>query len=157
VRRLTRIGTVRATDSPDGGLRVSDSVVIPRAELEVRVTRSGGPGGQHVNTSSTRVEMVWNVRTSEAITDEQRARIEQAFGTRLSARGALRVVSSDTRSQRQNRELAGQRLAAAVRKALTVEKPRTRTRPHRAAVEARLAGKKRRAGKKRDRRFQAED
>lgn len=148
---------MRATDFHAVGLHVSHSLVIPRAELEVRVTRSGGPGGQHVNTSSTRVEMVWNVRTSAAITDEQRARIEQALGTRLSTRGALRVVSSDTRSQRQNRALAEERLAALVRRALVVPKARKRTRPSQGAVEERLASKKRRSAKKQDRRLRGED
>lgn len=143
--------------SGDRGLRVNEAVVIPLAELVVRATRSGGPGGQHVNTSSTRIELVWNVRTSAALDGAARARLERALAARLDSEGNLRVVASDTRSQRQNRELAEERLAAAVRKALVVPKPRKRTRPHRGAVEQRLAEKKRHAGKKQDRRFQDED
>lgn len=142
---------MRVTDFELGGLRVSDAVVIPRAEVEVRATRSGGPGGQHVNTSSTRVEMVWNVRASVAITDEQRARLLTTLASRMDSAGNLRVVASDTRSQRQNRALAAERLAVLVRRALVVPRPRKRTRPSRGAVEARLAAKKRRAAKKRER------
>ncbi|MFI5312492.1 MAG: alternative ribosome rescue aminoacyl-tRNA hydrolase ArfB, partial [Gemmatimonadales bacterium] len=130
----------------------NDAVVIPQSELEVRASRSGGPGGQHVNTSSTRIEVVWNVRTSGALDEAARARLVAGLASRLDADGGLRVVASDTRSQRQNRELAEQRLAEVVRKALVVQKPRKRTRPHRGAVEQRLAEKKRRSSQKRERR-----
>jgi ribosome-associated protein len=149
-RRATADGFVQ-------GLRVNEVVVIPRTELEVRATRSGGPGGQHVNTSSTRIETVWNVRTSKAIDEALRSRITRALASRLDSRGNLRIVASDTRSQRQNRELAEERLAETLRRALVVRKARKRTRPHRGAVEARLADKKRRAGTKQGRRLREED
>ena len=140
-----------------GGLRVNSSVVIPRAELDVRASRSGGPGGQHVNTSSTRVEISWNLRTSTALDSVLRLQAERALASRLSAQGVLRVVASDTRSQRQNHELAAARLATLVRKALVIRKPRKRTRPHIGAVEQRLAEKKMRSSRKRDRRVPGDD
>lgn len=143
-----------AADDP---LKINGSVAIPRAELEVRASRSSGPGGQHVNTSSTRVDVTWNIRTSIALTEAQRERALKMLGPRLSADGAMRVVASDTRSQKQNRELAEQRLAEAVRRALIVPKKRKATRPTRSSVEKRLEGKKHSADKKRARRRPTED
>lgn len=140
-----------------GGLTVNEFLSIPRPELDVRVSRSGGPGGQHVNTSSTRVEVLWNVRTSPSLFEDQRATIMSALRTRLSAAGELRVVASDTRSQRQNRELAERRLAEIVRRALIVKKPRKKTRPTRGAVERRLAEKKLHSQRKHDRRETGDD
>jgi ribosome-associated protein len=140
-----------------GGLVVNDTVIIPLTELQVRATRSGGPGGQHVNTSSTRVEIVWNARRSAALDAAQRAQLMAAISSRLDSLGRVRVVASDTRSQRRNRELAEQRLADLVRKALKVRKPRKRTRPHRTAVERRLAEKKLHSSKKRERRIPPDD
>lgn len=147
----------RRTEREWTGLRVDDSVVIPAGELGTRATRSGGAGGQHVNTSSTRVEITWNVRTSAALDDAQRLRVLQALAARVDTSGRVRVVASDTRSQRQNRDLAEQRLAAMVRRALVVRKPRKRTRPHRGAVEQRLAEKKQHSSKKRERRPPGDD
>jgi ribosome-associated protein len=141
----------------DGALVVNSLVSIPRSELVVRATRSSGPGGQHVNTSSTRVEVLWNVRESSALFDDQRAAITTALRTRLSAAGDLRVVASDTRSQRRNRTLAEQRLAEIVRRALIVKKARKKTRPTRGAVERRLAEKKLHSRRKHDRRDTGED
>lgn len=148
----------RAKEARDaGGILVNDTVTIPLTELQVRATRSGGPGGQHVNTSSTRVEIVWNARRSAALDAAQRTRLMEAMSSRLDSLGRVRVVASDTRSQRQNRELAEQRLAELVRKALKVRKPRKRTRPHRTAVERRLAEKKLHSSKKRERRVPPDD
>ncbi|MHB8837862.1 MAG: alternative ribosome rescue aminoacyl-tRNA hydrolase ArfB [Gemmatimonadaceae bacterium] len=138
-------------------MAVTDTVTIPRGELDVRATRAGGPGGQHVNTSSTRVEVTWNVRTSAALDDGQKARVLAALVSRLDADGTLRVVASDTRSQRQNRALAEERLAALVRRALVVRRARKKTRPTRASVERRLTGKKLAGEKKRDRRYRGDD
>jgi ribosome-associated protein len=132
-------------------------VVIPRAELTVRASRSGGPGGQHVNTSSTRVEVVWNLRGSGAVTEDQRTRLLAALGSKLDADGGLRVVASDTRSQKRNRELAEERMTELVRRSLVVPKKRKRTRVPRGAVEQRLAEKKRRSGRKQDRKFRGDD
>jgi ribosome-associated protein len=144
-------------ESASDELVVNSFLSIPRAELEVRASRSGGPGGQHVNTSSTRVEVVWNVRTSQALFDDQRTRIMAALRTKLSATGELRVVASDTRSQRRNRTLAEGRLADIVRRALIVKKARRQTRPTRSAVERRLAEKKLNAKRKHDRHDKGED
>ncbi len=139
------------------GLRINGSVVIPLTELVVRATKSSGPGGQHVNTSSTRVEVVWNVRTSSALTDAQRFRALTMLATRVDSEGNIRVVASDTRSQRQNRSLAEERLAEVVRRSLVVPKVRRRTKPTRSSVENRLTEKKRQSGKKRDRRSRGDD
>jgi len=126
-------------------------VAIPRLELLVRTTRSGGAGGQHVNKTESRVEITWNVATTTALDDAQRARVQTRLASRLTADGTLRVVASDTRSQGQNRELAEERLAALVRGALVVPKVRKATAPPRAAKQARLDEKRRQSEKKRGR------
>ena len=133
-------------------LIVNDRIAIPRGELVFRASRAGGPGGQHVNTSSTRVELLWDFAHSSAIDDEIRARIVERLGARLDSRGKLRVVASSARSQHQNREEAAAKLAELVRQALVVRKPRRRTRVPRGAVEERLKEKKRRSNRKSDRR-----
>ncbi|MEA3245335.1 MAG: alternative ribosome rescue aminoacyl-tRNA hydrolase ArfB [Gemmatimonadota bacterium] len=143
-------------DSRQSGLPVRVSLVIPESELEARATRSGGPGGQHVNTSSTRVELVWRLSASRVVTDDERTRIRRRLASRIDADGNVRVAASDTRSQRQNRMLAGQRLAALVAQALHVPRARKKTRPTRASVERRLTEKRRRSERKRDRRDAAD-
>lgn len=139
---------------PADAVAVTATVSIPRHELEMRATRAGGPGGQHVNTSSTRIELRWNPGRSSALDDAQRARLAERLASRLDADGWVRVVASDRRSQRQNREAAEARLAELVRRALAVPKPRRKTRPGRAAVQARLDAKKRRSEKKSRRRWE---
>ena len=141
------------TDELLDGVRVNESVVIPRDELVARATRSGGAGGQHVNTSSTRIELVWNVQATRALTDDQRERVLQKLSSRLDGDRNLRVVASDRRSQRQNRESAEVRLAELVRQALVVPKKRRPTKPSRAAKQARLDSKRRLSEKKRERRW----
>jgi ribosome-associated protein len=136
----------------DDGLAVGSGVVIPRSELEFRASRSGGAGGQHVNTSSTRIELLWDVARSAALDDEKRLRVLNKLATRIDGEGVLRVVASDRRSQLQNREAAEKRLAELVRGALLVPKKRRPTKPSRAAKEARLAEKKRRGERKASRR-----
>ena len=133
-------------------LVVSPALSLPLAELEYRASRSGGPGGQHVNTSSTRVEVWWDVAGSSALTEEQRARLLARLATRLDSAGRLRLVSSGSRSQLRNREEVTERLRDLVAVALRVPKPRKRTRPSRAAKAARLEAKRRRAAVKRERR-----
>ena len=135
------------------GIRVNEQVVIPRDELVARASRSGGAGGQHVNTSSTRIELVWNVQASRALTDDQRQRVMQKLSSRLDGDGNLRIVASDRRSQRQNRESAEARMADLVREALVVPKKRRPTKPSRAAKQARLDSKRRLSEKKRERRW----
>ncbi|MES2178690.1 MAG: alternative ribosome rescue aminoacyl-tRNA hydrolase ArfB [Gemmatimonadota bacterium] len=141
----------------EDGLLVSLTTVIPRAELMYRASRAGGAGGQHVNTSSTRIELLWNVRTSPSISEDQRALLETKLATRIDGEGWIRVVSSARRSQSQNREAADERLEELVRKALVVQKKRKATKPSRGAKEARLSSKKKRGDTKRQRRGDAFD
>src|SRR5258705_13571545 len=102
----------------EGVLEVSEAVAIPRAELEYRASRAGGAGGQHVNTSSTRIELLWNVRTTSALDADARHRVETKLASRVDGEGNVRVVSSARRSQLQNREAAEERLIELVRAAL---------------------------------------
>jgi ribosome-associated protein len=133
-------------------LAVSPALRLPLAELEYRASRSGGPGGQHVNTSSTRVEVWWDVAGSATLTEEQRARLLARLAIRLDSAGRLRLVSSGSRSQLRNREEVTERLRDLVAAALRVPKARKRTRPSRAAKAARLEAKRRRSAIKRERR-----
>jgi ribosome-associated protein len=135
------------------GVRVNERVAIPRDEPVARASRSGGAGGQHVNTSSTRIELVWNVQASSALTEEQRERVLHKLSSRLDRDRNVRVVASDRRSQRQNRESAEARLAALVRQALVIPKKRRPTKPSRAAKQARLESKRKLSEKKRERRW----
>jgi ribosome-associated protein len=132
-------------------LAVNALLSIPRGELDVRVSRSSGAGGQHVNKTSSRVEVFWNIPASQALTDEQRARLLDKLSSRLSTDGSIRVVASDLRSQSRNRDLAEERLADLVRRALVVPRKRKATKPTRAAKEARLESKKKHSNKKRER------
>ena len=133
------------------GIRVNDSLLIPRGELEIRASRSSGAGGQHVNKTSSRIEISWNIASSRAITDEQRDRLLEKLASRLSDDGAIRIVASDTRSQLRNREAAERRLGDTIAKALVVPKKRKPTRRPRAADEARLTEKKKHSERKRER------
>jgi ribosome-associated protein len=137
---------------PEGYLEITAELQLPLAELEYRATRAGGPGGQHVNTSSTRIEVWWDVGASPTLTDEQRLRLLERLASRLDGEGRLRVVASDRRSQLRNREAATERLRDLVAAALAVPKSRKRTRPSRAAKAARLEAKRRRSALKRERR-----
>ncbi len=137
--------------APRNLLAVNESVSIPRTELDVQVSRSSGAGGQHVNKTSSRVEVFWNVLASRALNEEQRARLREKLASRLTIEGSIRVVASDMRSQSRNRDLAEERLADLVRRALIVPRKRRATKPTRAAKEARLESKKRHSTKKRDR------
>jgi ribosome-associated protein len=133
-------------------LPVNASFAIPRAELQYRASRSGGAGGQHVNTSSTRIELLWDLTHSAVVSDEQRQLLSEKLRARLDADGNVRVVASDRRSQLQNRESAEERLVDIVRQALVVPKKRKATRPSKAAKQKRLNEKKKRSQQKRDRR-----
>lgn len=132
-------------------LNVAPGVAIPRSELEYHATRAGGPGGQHVNTSSTRIELLWNLAASTVLSDEQRERLRTRLAARLNADGAVRIVASARRSQQQNKQDADERLAALVRHALHVPKRRRPTKPTKAANERRLSEKKKRGQLKRGR------
>jgi ribosome-associated protein len=146
-----------AAIASDNLLRVNGSVSIPRNELDFRVSRSSGAGGQHVNKTSSRVEIFWNVRESKALTEEQRSRLLTRLASRLTSSGSIRIVASDMRSQTRNRELAEERLAETIDRALAVPKKRRPTKPTQAAKRARLDSKKRQSQKKAERRDKSFD
>jgi ribosome-associated protein len=133
-------------------LLVSPALAIPREELLFRASRSGGPGGQHVNTSSTRIEVVWNVLESPTLTDHQRSALLRRLAARLDSTGQIRVVSQAGRSQLQNRETALERLAELVAAALIEPKKRKATKPTKASKERRVDAKKKRGALKKERR-----
>lgn len=137
--------------SGDGPLEIRDGLFIPQAELDFRASRSGGPGGQHVNTSSTRVELTWNAAASPSLDDAQRARILEKLANRIDGEGVLHLTEGGSRSQHQNKEAVVERFQALLREALHVPKPRRKTRPPRASREARLKQKKQRSELKRSR------
>ena len=126
-------------------IRVTRSVSLDPDEIELRVSRSSGPGGQHANKAETRVEAVFDVEASSSLTPAQKRRVISRAGP------VLRAVAQDERSQARNRELAVERLVAKLAEALRVERRRVPTRPTRAAEERRLAEKRRRARVKRNR------
>jgi ribosome-associated protein len=133
----------------DNVLEITPGLRLPLSELEYRASRSGGPGGQHVNTSSTRVEVSWDVSGSPSLTPEQRAQLLERLAPRLDSAGRLRLVSSGTRSQLRNKQDVTERLQATVAGALQVRKKRRATKPSRASKAARLEDKRRRAATKR--------
>jgi ribosome-associated protein len=126
-------------------------VAVPLSEIELRASRSSGPGGQHANVTASRVEAVFDVHASQALTEAQKARIAARLGPRVTA------AAQDTRSQLRNRELALERLAQRLRAALEVRRPRRATRPSAAAERRRLESKRRRSDLKRSRRRPAQD
>ena len=140
-----------ATDGPRDALVVNSHVRIPRTELEVRATRSSGPGGQHVNTSSTRIELRWQPGTSVALSDVQRERVLPALAARLDGEGWLRVTSSEHRSQLKNREAAEARLVMWLKAALFVPKARRPTKPTYTSKVKRLESKSQRSEVKQQR------
>lgn len=125
---------------------VDRSVRIPRSELRVTFSASGGPGGQHANRSNTRVELRFDVATSTAFSEAQRARVLDRLGAEI------RVVADGERSQARNRQAAEERLAERIRGALVVARPRTRTAPTRSSQRRRMDTKARRGEVKRQRR-----
>jgi ribosome-associated protein len=142
---------------PASGLAVQEGFVIPWSELEIRASRSGGPGGQNVNKVATKVEVRWDVAGSSALDDATRARLLAALGARLDRGGRLRVTSQRHRTQGANRKTALERLAALVREALAPRRVRRATRPSRESRERRLQEKRRASARKRDRRGAAGD
>lgn len=132
-------------------IEIEDGLRIPLSELTYRATRSGGPGGQHANTTSTRVELTWNVRESGALTEEQRSRLLQRLDNRVDTSGVLRLTASGSRSQARNRQEVTERFREIVAQAMRRPKPRKRTRPPRRAKERRLKEKKRRSELKKKR------
>ena len=132
-------------------LRIGRHALVPLAEIELRTSRSSGPGGQHANVTASRVEAVFDVHASEALSAGQKARIAARLGPRVTA------AAQDTRSQLRNRDLALARLAQRLAHALEVRRPRTATRPTAASKRRRVEAKKRRSEVKRARRRPADD
>jgi ribosome-associated protein len=135
----------------DGMLGGAGPLRIPLHEVDVKTTRSGGPGGQHANTSETRVEVAFDINASTSLTDHQRALLLEKLGP------FARAVAEDTRSQARNRELALERLAERLVEGLKRDRPRRPTRPGRGAVERRLQAKRQLSERKRNRRGGADE
>ncbi len=127
-------------------LPIREDLSLPLDEIELRTSRSSGPGGQHANVTASRVEAVFDVQASETLSEAQKTRICARLGPSVTA------AAQDTRSQHRNRELALDRLARRLASALHVSRPRTRTRPTRASQRRRVEAKKRRGETKRARR-----
>lgn len=138
-------------------LQVTDTIAVPRSELVYRASRSGGAGGQHVNTSSTRIELLWDFQRSPSLDDAQKDRVRTKLAARIDSDGMVRVVSGNRRSQLQNRVAAEERLAQLVRAAMHEPRKQRKTAPTRASKEKRLEGKKLRSSKKANRRKDAFD
>lgn len=138
-------------------VRITPELSIAESELSYRATRAGGPGGQHVNTSSTRIELWWNLAESPSLSEQQRAWLAKRLAARLDSEGWLRLVATGSRSQLQNRKAVTERFETLLAQAIAVPKKRKKTRPSRAARERRLAGKKKLSAKKELRRKPIED
>lgn len=138
-------------------IRLSAHLAIPRDELFLKATRSGGPGGQHVNTSSTRIEMTWDVAGSPSLDEPTRAHLLTRLASRLDGQGRLRLVAQSERSQYRNREEVLERFAEILTRALIVPKTRKATKPTKASRTRRLDAKKRRGAIKRDRKPPSDD
>jgi ribosome-associated protein len=130
----------------DDPMVVKRGVEVPLSEIKVRTSRSSGPGGQHANVTASRVEAVFDVESSSALTEAQKRRVVQKLGPRVTA------IAQDARGQARNRELALERLRRRLRAALATPRPRKATAPTRAARERRLTEKRRSAQRKRERR-----
>ena len=136
----------------DQYLTIDDTVRLPLSELTFKATRSGGPGGQHVNTSSTQVELWWDLAGSPALTDRQRTLAMEQLASRLDSAGRLRLVSSRFRSQLRNKDDVTERFRQILASALIETPPRKQTRKPRSADEVRLREKKKRGTLKQQRR-----
>jgi ribosome-associated protein len=130
----------------DDPLRIGRHAELPLSEIELRTSRSSGPGGQHANVTASRVEAVFDVCSSQALSEEQRQRITSRLGP------VVRAVAQDTRSQARNRELAVERLRGRLESALSVQRPRRATKPTGASRRRRAESKRRRSELKRQRR-----
>lgn len=136
---------------------INDRLTIPLQELEFRFSQSSGPGGQHVNKSSTQVTLIFDVAQSPSLDEETRARLLEKLASRLTKEGVLQISVQESRSQRQNRETAVARFQAILSAALKRPKARRKTKPTQAAVEKRLQAKRRRSLLKRERRLEIRD
>jgi ribosome-associated protein len=135
----------------DDPMRVNAEVAVPLSEVDIRASRSSGPGGQHANVTASRVEAVFEIAESATLTDEQKRRLAARHGERVTA------VAQDARGQARNRELALERLRERLAAGLAVPRKRRPTKPTRAATQHRLEQKRRQAQRKRERRRPAEE
>ena len=150
MRRRRALTYAAMTD--DNQIDISPALRIPRSELSYRATRAGGPGGQHVNKTASRIELWWHPASSTSLTDEQRGRLLDRLAARLDGDGWLRIVASEERSQLRNRTAATERFRTLVAQALRVPRTRRKTKPSRADKAARLDQKRRRSDTKTRRR-----
>jgi ribosome-associated protein len=132
-------------------LVINDQLAIPLRELEFRFSQSSGPGGQHVNKSSTQVTLLFDVAQSPSLDETTRARLLEKLASRLTKEGVLQISVQESRSQHQNREAAVARFQAVLSAALRRPKARRKTKPSRGVVEKRLETKRRRGLRKRER------
>jgi ribosome-associated protein len=135
----------------DDGIQVAPSTVIPLEEIQFRASRSSGPGGQHANVTASRIEAVFDVDASDALSEQQKNRLRSKLGDRVTA------VAQDARSQARNRELALERLREKLTEGLRRPKPRRATKPSRAARERRMEQKRRTSQRKAQRKPPSED
>jgi ribosome-associated protein len=132
----------------DSTIHVNRRFSLPRSELSFQATRAGGPGGQHVNTASTRIQLFWDVAGSPSLSERRRQLLLARLGSRIDRNGVLRISVDTHRSQHRNREEAVDRLAGLLAEALRPRKVRKPTRPPKAAKERRLNEKRRRGAVK---------
>jgi len=132
-------------------MSIGRGVAVPLREVVLRTSRSSGPGGQHANVTASRVEAIFDVEASEALSDAQKRRVIARLGPRVTA------VAQDARSQSRNRELALERLRARLSEAIVPERPRRATRPTASSVERRLQGKRRQSARKQGRERPADE
>lgn len=130
---------------------ISPQLEIPDYELWYTASRSGGPGGQHVNTTSSKITLHWSPADSGVLTDDQKQRVLRRLGNRINKDGVLMIDASEHRSQHRNKEIAQERLADLIRRALAPRKRRKRTRPTRGSIERRLKAKRITAERKKTR------
>ncbi|MCP4676480.1 MAG: aminoacyl-tRNA hydrolase [Deltaproteobacteria bacterium] len=138
-------------------IHIREGVVIPGSELKLTASRAGGPGGQHVNKTNSRITLEWDVASSQAFDEENRALIMEKLAFRLTQSGVLQLHVDDERSQHRNREIARHRLKEIVNAALAVQKKRIPTRVSARAKKRRVDNKKRRGTLKRRRRVPSDD
>jgi len=138
-------------------LRIKNGIIIPGNELKITASRAGGPGGQHVNKTSTAITIRWNIKNTQSLNDEQKDRVLTKLQSQLTSEGDLIVRNRSSRSQQKNKEAALKQLATTIRKALHVPKKRMATRVSKAAQEERLRVKAQRSKVKKLRRTKYSD
>ncbi len=143
-------------DHSENQLIITESLRIPLAEIAIDFVRSSGPGGQHVNKTSTQAELTFDLAHSPSVSELDRAWLISRLGTKLDSSGVLRVTSQEFRSQLRNKNAALDKLQAMLAAAMHRPKKRKKTKPSRSAVEKRLAGKKKESEKKKMRTYKGE-